>query len=109
MKFCEKTRQALLPFLFRQWKHFEDAEEILLYRQRAKDRWFWCEIAKTHFGASMDRKLGDVLLLKMNLALIGLDQPNDHVKRRCFSGAIGSEQAHDFARVDGKGKTVNDC
>ena len=28
---------------------------------------------------------------------VGLDQPDDHVKRRRLSGAVGTEQSDDFA------------
>ena len=40
--------------------------------------------------------------VNQNLTLRGLQQPGGELDERCFAAAVGTEQSHNPARVDGK-------
>jgi hypothetical protein len=48
----------------------------------------------------VDGHVFDRLAVDGDLAGIGAHQPDDHVKRGGFAGAVGAEQAHDLAFLD---------
>src|SRR3546814_9291938 len=43
-----------------------------------------------------------------DLALVGRDQADDHVEAGGLAGAVGAEQADDFARVQGQAEVAHD-
>src|SRR5581483_2771435 len=49
-----------------------------------------------------------VLRLEHDRTAVGFDQPDDHVKRGRFSGAVGTEQSDDLAGADFRADTVDD-
>lgn len=86
----------------------EDAEDVLFDGEGTEDRGFLSEITKAELGALVDGKVGDVLVLKVNLPFVGLDEADGDVKGGGFAGAIGAEETDDFTGLDVKGELVED-
>ena len=79
---------------------FENGEDVLLDGHSAEDRRFLRQIAQTEDRATVHRKLGDVLTVEEDAAAVGLHQAHHRIKAGRLAGAVGAEQADDFAAVD---------
>ena len=59
-------------------------------------------------SALIHRHRRHIRVLKKNMTIIRSDQPDDHVKRRGFSSAIGPQQSDDLALFDVDINAVDD-
>ena len=66
------------------------------------------EIAHADLGPFVDGEAGDVLPFEKDSPSIGVDEADGHVEGGRFAGAVGAEEADDFARLDLKGEAVDD-
>ena len=74
--------------------------DIVLDAQAAKDRGFLRQIADAEPGAAIHRQARDVIAVEFDHALVGFDQPGDHVEDRGLAGAVRAEQADGLAAPD---------
>src|SRR3546814_3261655 len=66
------------------------------------------QVAHAQARACVHRLGGDVAAVEHDLALVGRDQADDHVEAGGLAGAVGAEQADDFARVQGQAEVAHD-
>src|SRR3546814_614231 len=71
-------------------------------------RRFLRQVAHAQARAGVHRLGGDVAAVEHDLALVGRDQADDHVEAGGLAGAVGAEQADDFARVQGQAEVAHD-
>ncbi len=58
----------------------------------AEDRGLLRQVADAEARALIHRQVRDVVAVELDLALVGLDQPGDHVEHRGLAGAVRPEQ-----------------
>ena len=80
--------------------HFEHGADILLDRHAPEDRGFLRQISDTAPGAAIHRQAGDILAIKLDRTVIGLDEPGNHVKDGGFARPVGAEQADGLAALN---------
>ncbi|MNP56156.1 hypothetical protein D3C76_1508600 [compost metagenome] len=56
----------------------------------------------------MHRQVGDVLLVDAHHALVGADQPDDHVEAGGLAGAVRAEKADDLPAFDAHADITDD-
>ena len=66
------------------------------------------QVADAEAGATIHGQRGDVVAFEADLALIGADEADDHVKGGGLAGAVGTEQSDGFAAADVDRHILND-
>jgi hypothetical protein len=92
--------QPRLALLLLQRQRLEHREQVLLDRQLAEDRRLLRKVADAAAGALVQREHRNVLAAQAHAPLVGLDQPDHHVKGRGLAGAVGAEQSDHFAAIN---------
>ena len=64
-----------------------------------EDSWFLGEVAHAQPGARIHGQRGDIAAKKGDAARFRLQQANDHAERGALAGAVGAQQADDFALI----------
>ena len=77
-----------------QFKHRVD---VVGDAELAEHRGFLGQVAQAQAGAFVHGQAGDVPAVERDAAGVGADQAHDHVKAGGLAGAVGAEQADDFA------------
>src|SRR5690606_84327 len=75
----------------------EHGADVALDRQAAEDRRLLGQVADPQTGAPIHRQVGDVHAIQTDRAVIGLEQPGDHIEAGGLAGAVGPEQSHRLA------------
>ena len=79
------------PLAMRQFfTKLEHSQEVFSHGQLSKNGRFLGQIANTKTSPLMHRQVGDVLVIQPDIAFIGTDKPDDHVKTSGFTGTIRS-------------------
>ena len=86
--------QGFTVFAVLQLQHGAD---IFLHREFSEDRGLLRQIRHAKPRAPVDRHVAHRAAINEDVARVAAHQANDHVERRGFAGAVGAEQAHDFA------------
>ena len=111
-EFVEQQREATILLGARYAVLFPDQANVFADGKLAKDRVFLCKIADAGTCTRVHRFRADVDLraaaYERDRTAIGLDQTDDHVEGRGFTGAVGSQQSDDFTLVHVRGHTVDD-
>ena len=95
----EKRFQILRPLPAVGLDHLQHGADVVLHRQAAEDRGFLRQIADAEPCAAIHRQAGDVEAVEPDRAVVGLDQPGDHVEAGRLARAIGAEQADGLAAL----------
>src|SRR3546814_8080104 len=74
----------------------------------AEHRRFLRQGAHAQARAGVHRLGGDVATVEHDLALVGGHEADDHVETGGLAGAVGPEQADDFAGVEGQAEIAHD-
>ena len=77
--------------------HLKHGQDVFLDGQLTKNRRLLGEITQANPRSLEQRKTCDLYSLQENASSQRLDNSHDHIEGRRFSGAVGTEQAHDFA------------
>ena len=85
----------------------EYGENVVLDAQGAKDRGFLGQVRQAMGGAAMDRQRSDVSAVDADFACFGPNQTDHHVETGGLAGAVGPEQADDFAAADAQRDVVH--
>ena len=102
----QQRRQPLLDLGARQGLavavalQFEHGAHVLLDIQLAEDRRLLRQVGQAQARAPVDRHVRHGPAVDRDLAGVGAHQPDDHVERSGLAGAVGAEQADDFALGD---------
>ncbi len=80
----------------------EDDLQVLSNSQLAEDTFVLRQISQSLSSSAVKRPVCDVGAIEEDLSLGGRDESAGDAKRGGFSGAVGSEQADDFAGFDNK-------
>ena len=59
--------------------------------------------------ACCDGIFGDALTIHASLAVVGLEEAEEHVDGRCLAGAVGAEQGEDLAGLNAQAELVDRC
>ena len=86
---------------------FENGENVLFNAQGAENRRVLGQIGQTMDGAAVDRQRSDLVAVDEHVAGVGSDQPDHHVEAGGLAGAVGTEQADDFAAADAQRDIVH--
>ena len=82
---------------------FDDLEHgtnILLDREAPENRCLLRQIADAAARAAIHRKVGHVVPVEQDRAVVGGNKPGDHVEDGGLAGAIGAEEADRLAALD---------
>ena len=74
----------------------------------AEDAGFLGEVGHAELGAAVHRVAGDIGAFEENLAGVGPEQADDHAEGGGLAGAVGAEQADDFAAVEFEADLAHD-
>src|SRR5262249_50192212 len=72
-------------------------EHVLAHGELAEDARLLREIAEPETGPAVHRLRRDVAAVERDAALVGTQQPHDHVERRALAGAVGPQEPHHLA------------
>ena len=78
----------------------ENRQHVFLDGEAPEDGRFLREVPDAGTRSLVHGKAGEISMIKGYRALIGLDQSDDHAKRRRLARAVGSQQTHNFAAPD---------
>ncbi len=85
-------------------------QQVLLDRELAKDALLLGQIAHSAIaGAAIHRPGGDIDSVENNLACIGLDDAAGHAEAGGLAGAVGTQQADDFAPLHVEIDAIHDA
>ena len=102
-RFVEYREYAPLAALgARDRERLENREDVLLYGELAEDGRLLREVAEAGARALVHGVARDVVAMEDDAAGVRADEADDHVERRCLSGAVGAEEADDFAAARGE-------
>ena len=97
VEFVEQRVELVLALALVRLDHLEDRADVLLDGQAAEDRGLLRQVADAEAGAPVHRQPGDVVAVELDAAVVGLDQPGDHVEDGGLAGAVRAEQADRLA------------
>jgi len=66
------------------------------------------QVADAHLGAFVHGEVGDGGVIEGDFAGIWPDETDDHIEGGGFAGAIGAEEADNFAGAHGEGDILDD-
>src|SRR5882757_5331812 len=92
--------QPIALLFGRQWKSFQNSEEILFAGQLTKHRRLLREVADSTASPEIHRKVRDFVAVEKDAAGVGAGKTDDDVKGGGLTSAVGSQQADDFALTD---------
>ena len=107
----EFTEEGLKPLFFLrrgEGEGLEDAEDVFSDGEGAEYGRLLGKIPHAELGSFVDGKRGGVVAFEKDLAVVGVDESNRHVKSGRFSSAVGAEESDDFARFDFEREAVDD-
>ena len=97
VEFLEQLVELGLALLLVRLDHFEHRADVVLDVEPAEDRGLLRQIADAEARALIHRQVRDVVAVELDAAVVGLDQPGDHVEHRGLAGAVRPEQADRLA------------
>ena len=80
--------------------HFERGHDVLFDGKAAEDARLLRQVADAEAGAAEHRQAGDIVPVQRDAPGIGPHEAHDHIKGCRFAGAVGTQQADDFAAAD---------
>ena len=78
----------------------ENGENVLTDSELTEYRSFLWQITDSLASSGMHGILRDVFAVQNDLALVGFDQPYDHIEAGGLAGTIGTQQANHIATAD---------
>ena len=97
-EFDDKRFELLLPLLgVHVLAEFEDGHDVVFDGHLAEDRGFLCQVAHAELCTAVHGHLGDFHVVEEDTAGEGLDDAHYHVEGGGLAGAVGAEEAYDFA------------
>ena len=99
MEFFQKRFHPV--FAFRRGKRcrFENRHQVFFHREPTENRRLLRQIADSHSRPLMHRKPADFLVADIDFPGVRMLEPDNHVKRRCLSRAVRSEQPDNLSRL----------
>ena len=88
--------------------HLKNSLYVLFDRQVAEDGRVLAQVGKAQACTLAKRKMGNVLIEKIDRPLVRPDEADDHVEESGLAGAIGTEQADDLPLLHFDRNTVHD-
>src|SRR6476469_4734538 len=98
-----------MAFSLRQRQCLEDCHDVVLDGQLSENRWLLRQTADAKPGALVHRHVGDILAVENDLALLGLDQADDHIEGRRLARSVGAEEAYNLALLKSETDVVHNC
>src|SRR6478735_2233504 len=86
----------------------EDREDVVGDTQAPEHRGFLRQITQAQTRTRVHGLGRDVGVVETDAAGVGADESHDHVEAGRLAGAVGAEQADDFALVDAAGEVADD-
>ena len=105
-EFVEKLLEPLASHPLVRLGHLQHRQDVLLDGEPAEDRRFLRQVAEAEDRSPVHRQVGDVLAVQENSACVRLHQPHDGIKAGRLAGTVGTQQADNFAAVDGERNVV---
>ncbi len=93
----EQAFRSSFNFVRRQRLQFEHGLDVFADRQLAKNGSLLWQIREPQSGTPVNRQMRELHAVEMNVTAITSDQTDHHVETGCLAGAVGTEQADDFA------------
>src|SRR6476659_9209210 len=93
----QKLLAAVFSSLLAESCRFQDGHDVFMDGELSKYRFLLRQVAHSFACAPIHRHLRDIPILENYAAAVRPNQADDHVKRRGLAGAIGPEEADDFA------------
>ncbi|MCY1534372.1 hypothetical protein D9M68_697420 [compost metagenome] len=97
-----RQRPSIRPRL-----QFQHRADVLLHRQAAEDGGVLGQVRQPHPRALVDGHRGNDGAVDLDAAGIRRHQADDHVETGGLAGAVGAEQADDFAADHGQGHVLH--
>src|ERR1043165_8735133 len=96
----QQLHQARLDVGLRQALQLEDRLHVLLHREASKHRGLLRQVGDAQARAPVDRQMRELVAVEVDRARVDRHEPHDHVEAGRLAGAVGAEQADDFAARD---------
>ena len=110
VELLEEFLAPLSPDLRGHADQFHDRQEVLLDGELAKHTLLLGEVAHAAVaGPLVHRPVGDLLVVEEHTARVGDHDPAGHAEAGGLAGAVGAEQADDFAGLDVEVDTVDNA
>jgi hypothetical protein len=86
---------------------FQHRADVLFHRQAAEHGRVLRQVRKAHARALVDGHRGDDVAVDLDASGVRGHQADDHVETGGLAGAVGAEQADDFAADHGQGYVLH--
>ena len=100
LKLIEQLTEFLLACRPAAFMQLENGSDVVLDRESPENRRLLGQIADAEACPAVHRQMRDLCPIERDRALVGGDEPGDHVEHRGLSGAIGSKQSHGLSATD---------
>ena len=108
VKFAEQVIESLFSIVvWQRSKCFKDRHNIVAYGEPAEHGGFLGQIAEAAICPFVHRSLGDIFIIKEDLAGFTANRPDNHIETGRLAGAVGAKQTNNLTTVDGDGYVPN--
>src|SRR5690606_14604491 len=104
----QRIELALAPLAVQVLAGFQYRHDVVGHAELAEDGRFLGQVTDALARPAVHRQAGHILAVDQDVALVGLDQADDHVETGGLAGAVGAEQADYLAAVDRQGDILHD-
>src|SRR5437868_9740908 len=104
----EKRIEAVGQRVLVQILQLQNRAHVFRHGELAEDRRLLRQIRQASARPPVDRQSGQILAVELDRPAVGGHEPDDHIEARRLAGAVGPEQAHDFAAQHIERDIVND-
>ena len=78
----------------------KNAQDIVADTQAPEYGWFLGQITDAQFGPLVHWRIGNVLIIDEDAALVAWNQPHHHVKQGRLAGTVGAQEANYFTTAN---------
>ena len=108
VELIDELFQTVAALLFGHLRHFHHGHQIVFDGHLAEDGSFLREVSDPLLRTFVHRKVGDILVVQINPAVVGDDLAGDHIEAGRLAGTVRAEESDDLTLGNFHRNTLDD-